>query len=264
MPESIVASAAVSFRLDDRVALVVGAASGGLGEVAAHQLSAAGATVALADLPARAPDVATTAAGCPGLTSTHAVDVTDEPSVEGLIADVWQQHGRLDVLVCCAGVMLRRPIEDTSLLEWQSLINVNLTGTWLLNRAALPRMRASGAGRIINVSTVYAERVGPIPESAYYASKAGIANLTRSVASECGGSGVTVNCLAPGVFYPTRMTAPLADDPERLAWFTQRTMLGRLGDPARDFAGPLLLLASDAGSYMTGQILYVDGGWSAW
>ena len=125
-------------------------------------------------------------------------------------------------------------------------------------------MRAQGSGRIINFSTVYAERVGPIPESAYYAAKAGIANLTRSVASEAGPTGITVNCLAPAVFYPTRMTAPLADQPDRLEWFRARTMLGRLGDPATDLAGPLLLLASDAGAYMTGQILYVDGGWSAW
>jgi gluconate 5-dehydrogenase len=114
------------------------------------------------------------------------------------------------------------------------------------------------------MSTVYAERVGPIPETAYYASKAGIVNVTRGVAAEAGRDGIAVNCLAPAVFYPTRMTAPLAEDPERLAWFRERTMLGRLGDPATDLSGPLLLLASDAGAYLTGQILYVDGGWSAW
>ena len=160
--------------------------------------------------------------------------------------------------------MLRREIELTSPEEWQHIIDVNLTGTWLLNRAVAPVMRAQGSGRIINFSTVYAERVGPIPESAYYAAKAGIANVTRAVASELGSSGVTANCLAPGVFFPTRMTEPLRDDPERLRWFSERTLLGRLGDPARDLSGPLLLLASDASSYMTGQILYVDGGWSAW
>ena len=85
-----------------------------------------------------------------------------------------------------------------------------------------------------------------------------------TVAAEAGAQGITANCLAPAVFYPTRMTAPLADDPERLEWFRARTMLGRLGDPATDLTGPLLLLASDAGAYLTGQILYVDGGWSAW
>ena len=133
-----------------------------------------------------------------------------------------------------------------------------------LGRAPFLAKRLRDGGRIINFSTVYAERVGPIPESAYYASKAGIVNVTRAVASEGGPDGITANCLAPAVFYPTRMTAPLADDPERLEWFRARTMLGRLGDPATDLTGPLLLLASDAGAYLTGQILYVDGGWSAW
>jgi gluconate 5-dehydrogenase len=192
------------------------------------------------------------------------VDVTDAASVAALVDDVVTGHGRLDVLVACQGAMLRREIGKTAPDEWQRVLDVNLTGTWLLDRAVLPVMAAGGGGRIVNVSTVYAERVGPIPESAYYASKAGVANLTRSVAQEAGPHGITVNCLAPAVFYPTRMTAPLADDPERLEWFRARTMLGRLGDPATDLAGPLLLLASDAGAYLTGQILYVDGGWSAW
>ncbi len=251
------------FSLTGRVALVVGAANGGLGGFAARQLAEAGATVALADLSARADDLRVTAADCPG-SSTHAVDVTDPASVESLVTQVRDAHGRIDVLVACAGAMLRREIELTSPEEWQHIIDVNLTGTWLLNRAVAPVMRAQGSGRIINFSTVYAERVGPIPESAYYAAKAGIANVTRAVASELGSSGVTANCLAPGVFFPTRMTEPLRDDPERLRWFSERTLLGRLGDPARDLSGPLLLLASDASSYMTGQILYVDGGWSAW
>jgi gluconate 5-dehydrogenase len=252
------------FSLQGRVALVVGAAEGGLGGFASRALAAAGATLALADLDSRDDDVRSTAHRCGPTATTHHVDVTDAASVQQLVDTVLEQHGQLDVLVSCAGAMLRKELELTTVEEWQRVIDVNLTGTWLLNRAVATPMKAQGYGRIVNVSTVYAERVGPIPESAYYAAKAGIANVTRAVASELGSHGITANCLAPGVFFPTRMTQALAEDPERLEWFTNRTMLGRLGDPAQDLDGPLLLLASDAGRYLTGQILYVDGGWSAW
>jgi len=238
------------FDLTGDVALVVGAASGGLGERAARTLADSGATVVRADLE---PD----AQG-----DLLHVDVTDEASVQALVATVLARHGRIDVLVNAAGVMLRKAYDETTVAEFEHVVRVNLTGSWLLAREVAPAL--GDAGRIVNLSTVYAERVGPIPESAYYASKAGVANVTRALAAELGPRGITVNCLAPGVFYPTKMTAALSADPERLQWFCDRTMLRRLGDPDADFAGPLLFLASSASSYVTGQVLYVDGGWSAW
>ncbi|MGO4691942.1 SDR family NAD(P)-dependent oxidoreductase [Glaciibacter sp. 2TAF33] len=252
------------FSLAGKVALVVGAGAGGLGERIAAAFAEQGAVLAIVDREARADDLDATAGRCGGGASVHFCDVTDEAQVEALLDAVITRHGRVDILVNAAGVMLRKAYDETTLDEFQRVIGVNLTGTWLLNRAAGRRMSAQGSGKIVNLSTVYAERVGPVPESAYYASKAGIANVTRALAAELGPHGVTVNCVAPGVFYPTQMTAALGESPDQRAWFSQRTMLGRLGDPDRDIAGPVILLASDASAYMTGQVVYVDGGWSAW
>ncbi|TYK51245.1 SDR family oxidoreductase [Actinomadura decatromicini] len=251
------------FDLSGQVALVVGAASGGLGERAARALADAGATVAAADLPSRAADLAATARDRGA--SAHEIDVTDETSVTAALDAVVAEHGRLDIVVNAAGVMLRKPYDETTVDEFEHVVRVNLTGTWLVGREAGKALTRQGhGGRIVNLTTVYAERVGPVPESAYYSSKAGVVNVTRALAAELGPHGVNVNCLAPGVFYPTQMTAALGAQPERLKWFGERTMLGRLGDPDADFAGPLLLLASPAAAYMTGQVVYVDGGWSAW
>jgi len=251
------------FELKDTTALVIGAGEGGLGARAALALGRRGARVVAADLEARHDDLKATAKSLAGegiAVTTVFCDVTDENSVGALAAAA----GEADAVLNAAGVMLRKPATETTPDEWRRVIEVNLTGTWLINRAFGAAMAARGHGKIINFASVYADRVGPVPESAYYASKAGVANLTRAMASEFGASGVQVNCLALGVFYPTQMTASLGDAPDTLAWMTHRTLLKRLGDPERDLDGPVVLLASAASDYITGQVIYVDGGWSAW
>lgn len=250
------------FDLHGRRALVVGA-GGDLGRRACRVLGSLGAAVVAADHPGAREALEVTSARLDADGVDHALadcDVTSEEAVEACVS----AGGGFDVLVNAAGVMLRKPAVETGLDEWRRVLDVNLTGAWLVNRAAARTMGPAGRGKIVNIASVYADRVGPVPESAYYASKAGVANLTRAMAAELGPAGVHVNCLALGVFYPTNMTAPLGGRPETLRWMEERTLLGRLGDPERDLDGPLALLATAASDYMTGQVIYVDGGWSAW
>lgn len=253
------------FHFDGEVALIIGAGKGGLGARAAHELSRRGAKVIVTDIPDRAADAAATVADCAGVAESTTCDVTSEVSVHDAFEFATRTFGEVDVVVNCAGAMLRKEYDRTTIEEFERLLRINTVGSWLVAREAGKRMSMSGKqGRIVLLSTVYAERVGPIPESAYYASKAGVANVTRALAQELGPAGIRVNCLAPGVFYPTGMTSPLEQTPERLECFAQRTMLGRNGNPDEDFTGPMVFLAARASSYVTGQVLYVDGGWSAW
>jgi gluconate 5-dehydrogenase len=251
------------FDLSGQVAVVVGAGAGGLGEVAARTLSEAGSSVVLADLAQRHDDLLATRRGLSGASLIVRCDVTSEDDVAALVDSAIAAFGRIDILVNAAGLMLRKPSTATTSREWRRIIDVNLTGAWLLCRAVADHMLVHGYGRIVLFSSVYAERVGPMPESAYYTAKAGVANLTRAMAAEFGGTEVMVNCLAPGVFHPTPMTSALDQDPQRLSWLAERTLVKRLGAPDADLAGPLMLLCSKACSYMTGAVLYVDGGWSA-
>ncbi len=255
------------FDLSGSGALVTGASHGGLGYHAALALAAAGAKVVVSDHPLTGDQLQETAEAIRaggGAATVRYADIADEQSVTDLVdaagADL---DAGIDIVAHHAGVMLRKPTIDTSLAEWSKVIDINLTGTFLINRAVAPAMIAKGRGKIINVSSIYIDIVGPIPEPAYYASKAGVANLSRGLAAEWGRHGVTVNCLAPGVFYPTRMTAPLAANPERLEQMAERTLLKRLGDPQTDIGGTVVWLASGASDYVTGQVIYLDGGWTA-
>lgn len=255
------------FDLTGRVAFITGAAAGGLGYHSALALAEHGADVFLVDHPSRADDLNQTRDAVSRLGHRVEVgtgDVVDPSQVDATVETAMGHFGRVDILVHHAGVMLRKDAWETTLEEWRRVIDVNLTGTWLVNRRVARAMKATGKGKIINTSTLYTNIVGPLPESAYYASKAGVANLTRGLALEWGPLGITVNCLAPGVFYPTNMTAALAEQPERLEWMRRRTFLGRLGNPESDLRGVVVFLASDAADYVTGQVLFVDGGWTAW
>lgn len=258
------------FDLTGKVAVVTGASFGGLGYHSAEALAEAGADVAICDVQSRSDDLEKTATRIRELgrkVFAFTMDVGDPDSVRSGIKMVEEKFGHIEILLNNAGVMLRKPALDMTQEEWDRVIRVNLTGTWLVNREVARSMIKQGTfegRRIINIASGYATMVGPLPESPYYASKAGIANMSKGLAMEWAKYGINVNTIAPGVFFPTNMTKPLSDDPGRLEAMSKRSIKGRLGNPERDLKGLVLFLASDASEYVTAQVIFADGGWNAW
>jgi NAD(P)-dependent dehydrogenase (short-subunit alcohol dehydrogenase family) len=227
------------FKLDGRVALVTGGARG-LGASIAKALAEAGATVAITSR--SAPDALI-------------ADVRDPASVETLMRDVVARYGRLVILVNNAGTTQRAALESLTTAQWDDVVDTNLRGTWLCSQAAAPHLRASKRGRIINIASMFAH-VGMPNRTPYVASKGGVVALTRALAVELAADAVTVNAICPGPF----MTS-MHDAAARTSML-EAIPLGRWGDP--DELGPAVVyLASDAGAYMTGATLTLDGGYTA-
>ena len=248
------------FSLAGRVAVVTGGSSG-IGAAMALALARAGARVVLV-----ARDASRLGAAADGLRAAGAqagwvsADLSVRSGVGRAAAEAGTLFGPPDILVNCAGVNLRPPLADLSGADWDLTMAVNLTAPFLLGQEYGPSMAARGWGRIINVTSQQAQRAFA-SSGGYGASKGGLAALTRSQSEAWASSGVCCNSVCPG-FVATPLTEAVASDPERWAAMAARTMTGRNGEPA-DFAGVALFLASRASDYLTGQTIYVDGGFSA-
>lgn len=243
------------FDLTGRVACVTGASSG-LGRRAVVALSAAGARVVA--VARRAEPLAELAAETGALAVVG--DVADRDGIAALAANIAAPFGAPDILVHAAGLNPRQPADEVTEDAWDATLATNLSAPFFLSRAFAAGMKEKGWGRIVLFASLQSTRAFP-GGIAYGASKGGVAQLTRAMAEAWSKDGITANAIGPG-FFPTELTAPVFDDPDRAARNAAQTCIGRNGR-LEDIDGPLLFLCSEASAYVTGQVLMVDGGFTA-
>jgi NAD(P)-dependent dehydrogenase (short-subunit alcohol dehydrogenase family) len=245
------------FSLAGRTALVTGA-SRGLGRAIALAMAQAGARVILAARDqARLDEVAGEIAALGGQAVTIAFELSDLPAVEAAIPALLGRGESIDILVNNGGISVWSALESSTLESWQHVFDVNVSSMYLLCREAARGMKARGWGRIINFGS-YVAKIGRPNLSAYTASKTAVLGLTRAVAADVAPFGVTCNAIAPG-FFDTDMAAPTVGHPQRARIFKDAIAMGRFGAP-EEIAGTAIYLASAAASYVTGQMIHVDGG----
>lgn len=249
------------FSLTGKAALVTGA-SKGLGRAMALGLAKAGCDLALCARDAgglRETCAATKALGVRA--ETFAMDVLRRESVGQAVDAVVASFGKIDVLVNNAGVNVRKTTLDLSEEEWDRVLDTNLKGYFLVAQAVAPHMIRRKQGKVIHVSSIFGA-VGMNNQLAYACSKGGINQMTKVMAIEWAPHNVHVNAIGP-TYFETPLVATLRDDPERFRFINERTPMGRWGQP-EELEGTVVFLASKASDFITGQTIYVDGGWTIW
>ena len=245
------------FDLTGRVACVTGA-SAGRGQRAASVLAAAGAQVV--GVARRAEALADWVAATGEKAKAVSADLSQRDALSSIAAEIAGAFGAPDIMVHAAGINTREVADEVTPEGWNITMNLNLAAPFFLSQSFAPAMKAKGWGRIVNFASLQTSRAFPGGVS-YGASKAGIAQLTRAMAEAWSKDGITANAIGPG-FFPTELTGPVFADPERAARNAAQTCAGRNG-ALEDIDGPLLFLCSDASAYVTGQVLMVDGGFTA-
>jgi len=250
-----------SFRLDGKVALITGGAKG-LGLTMATALAEAGADVALSGrtLSTCEQSAKQIASSTGRRANGYSADVTAAADIERLVEAVERDLGPIDILINNAGVNIRGTVDQLSEADWDSVIATNLKGPFLVARAVGPRMVARGWGRVVNLGSILGA-VALGGRAPYASSKAGVLNLTRVLALEWAGTGVTANAICPGPF-ATEMNLPLLNDPVKYQDFVRRIPMGRWGE-LDEITGAVVFLSSPSSSFVTGASLFVDGGWTA-
>ncbi len=245
------------FDLTGKVAAVIGGASG-IGEAVTIGAVNMGATVVCLDIKQDAAERVAAQAG--GSAAAGTIDIRDAAAVGQVFDDIARQHGSLDIVICTPSINVRKKILDYQDDELSRVLDLNIKGNFNVLRAAGRIMTAQRKGSIVLFSSIRSLVVEP-GQSVYSATKAGILQLARGAASEFGPFGVRVNCVGPGVI-ETPLTAPIKQNKEWFEAYAAKSAFNRWGRP-EEMVGPTLFLASDAASYVTGTIIYADGGWLA-
>ena len=247
------------FSLENKVALITGGTSG-LGKMMALALAKAGAFVWIASSRDNADETLQEIKHQGSNGSFVQVDVTSSDALEKIVSQILKESNSIDILVNAAGINLRTSAEELTLNEWQKTIDINLTAPFYLSQLVAYTMKKNNWGRIINIASLQSLRAfdNSIP---YGASKGGVMQLTRALAQAYSKDGILVNAIAPG-FFRTNLTESLFQDPDKLEALANKTMMGRNGEE-KDIFGISVFLCSDANSYVTGQTVFLDGGFSA-